>query len=136
MNIHLTSYGQGIPLVFFHGWGFDSQIWLPLVPELKAFYHVILVDLPGFGLTSMMDWFEFKTKLLASLPHQFALVGWSMGGLYSMRLALEEPERVNYLLNIATSPRFLSDNLWPGLSKEVLFNFYNKLLANTDDALS
>ncbi|TID99119.1 pimelyl-ACP methyl ester esterase, partial [Legionella pneumophila] len=26
MNIHLDKYGQGMPLVLFHGWGIYSQI--------------------------------------------------------------------------------------------------------------
>lgn len=136
MNINLTSYGQGTPLVFFHGWGFDSQIWLPLVPELKAHYQLILVDLPGFGLTSMMEWPEFKKSLLTILPLRFAVAGWSMGGLYATRLAAEEPQRVQCLLNISSSPRFITDSLWPGVSKEVFINFYNNLSSNLTATLN
>ena len=77
MNINIERYGQGKPLVFFHGWGFDSQIWLPLIPFFKDSYQLILVDLPGFGFTSMMDWQTFKVNLLPLLPPQFALAGWS-----------------------------------------------------------
>ena len=54
MNVSQLSYGQGKPIVFFHGWGFDHQIWLPLVPLLNNKYQLILVDLPGFGQTPMM----------------------------------------------------------------------------------
>ncbi|HAT9096795.1 TPA: pimelyl-ACP methyl ester esterase, partial [Legionella pneumophila subsp. pneumophila] len=43
MNIHLDKYGQGMPLVLFHGWGFDSQIWQPIIPYLKPKYQIILV---------------------------------------------------------------------------------------------
>ncbi len=49
MTIHITKYGNKHPLVFFHGWGFDSQVWLSLVPLLEDKYELILVDLPGFG---------------------------------------------------------------------------------------
>lgn len=136
MNIHLSRYGHGIPLVFFHGWGFDSQIWLPLVPDLKETYQLILVDLPGFGLTSMMDWSEFKKRLLALLPNQFALAGWSMGGLYATRLAIEEPDRVSHLLNITSSPRFITDFLWPGVPKEVFVTFHNNLSSDLQGTLS
>lgn len=127
MNINIHSYGKGFPLVCFHGWGFDSQIWLPLIPELFTDYQLILVDLPGFGHTPIMDWGLFKELLVAQLPSKFALIGWSMGGLYAMRLAVEEPNRVDYLVNVTSSPRFLHTHLWPGVSQEVFKRFYKKL---------
>lgn len=123
MKINIHSYGKGFPLVFFHGWGFDSQIWLPLVSKLSMDYQLILVDLPGFGHSSIMDWDSFKELLMAQLPHQFALIGWSMGGLYAMRLAVEEPGRVDYLVNVTSSPRFLNSDLWPGVSLDVFKRF-------------
>ncbi|MCE0723853.1 alpha/beta fold hydrolase [Legionella resiliens] len=127
MNINIRSYGKGFPLVFFHGWGFDSQIWLPLIPKLSRDYQLILVDLPGFGHSPLMNWDSFKELLLAQLPNQFALVGWSMGGLYAMRLAIEEVGRVDYLVNITSSPRFLNSDLWSGVSQDVFKRFYKNL---------
>ncbi|AMQ27760.1 TPA: alpha/beta fold hydrolase [Legionella pneumophila] len=135
MNIHLDKYGQGMPLVLFHGWGFDSQIWQPIIPCLKPKYQIILVDLPGFGLTPMMDWESFKKNLLNQLPDKFALAGWSMGGLYATRLAIEEPARVQYLINITSSPRFISDINWPGVAEEVFVNFYNNLSKDINKTL-
>lgn len=136
MNININRYGQGIPLVLFHGWGFDSQIWLPLIPFLENNYQLILVDLPGFGFTSMMDWQAFKVYLLEQLPPQFALAGWSMGGLYATRLAIEEPGRVRCLLNINSSPRFITDTLWPGVAKELFVNFYKNLSTDLNKTLN
>jgi len=135
MKINHTRFGEGFPLVFFHGWGFDSHIWLPLVPDLERKYQIILIDLPGFGLTSMMSWSDFKQELLCLLPKEFALIGWSMGGLYASRLAIEHPERVKYLINVSSSPRFINDPLWPGVSKEVFVTFYTNLSANTEQTL-
>lgn len=136
MNIKMNHYGAGFPLVFFHGWGFDNQIWMPLVPQLMMHYELILVDLPGFGQTPMMSWDEFKGQLLSQLPEQFAVIGWSMGGLYSTRIALEAPERVTCLLNITSSPKFLLEGDWPGISKEVFTTFYQSLLRDTRATLN
>lgn len=130
MNVQINRYGQGSPLVLFHGWGFDNQIWSTLIPELHEEYELILVDLPGFGFTPMMTWHEFKEQLLEHLPPLFALAGWSMGGLYATRLAIEAPDRVRCLLNINSSPRFIAAPEWPGVSSEVFVNFYKNL--NTD----
>lgn len=127
MTIHLTRYGSGVPVVLFHGWGFDSQVWKPLMPCLQDHYQLICVDLPGFGLTPIMDWLAFKEKLLVQLPNQFAVVGWSMGGLYATRLSLEEPQCITHLLNICSSPCFLLDDNWPGVAQSVFTTFYQKL---------
>lgn len=136
MNIHIKRYGTGIPVVFFHGWGFDHQIWSSLIPQLQDNYQLILVDLPGFGLTDMMDWLRFKEYLLKFLPEQFALVGWSMGGLYATRLAIEEPNKVLYLLNITSSPRFIADEVyWPGVTKDVFAHFYKNLSLDVNKTL-
>lgn len=128
MNVHINKYGAGFPLVLFHGWGFDCQIWMPLVSQLEHNYQLILVDLPGFGQTPAMSWEQLKQQLFEQLPKKFALLGWSMGGLYATRLALEEPQRVTQLINVASSPRFLLDNNWPGVAKEVFSSFYQNLL--------
>jgi len=135
MTIQLTSCGEGMPLVFFHGWGFDHQIWLPVMTLLQSRYQIILVDLPGFGLTPMMGWLSFKAQLLAQLPDKFAVIGWSMGGLYAMRLAIEEPQQVTHLLTICSSPRFIGDSVWPGVHYQVFIRFYDKLSANLNATL-
>lgn len=109
-----------------HGWGFDSQIWTPLVSFLEHDYQLYLVDLPGFGLSPYMEWDEFKTALLRQLPQHFALVGWSMGGLMATRLSIEAPERVTQLMNIASSPRFIQDSDWSGVDPAVFNTFYKQ----------
>jgi pimeloyl-[acyl-carrier protein] methyl ester esterase len=135
MNINLTKQGEGIPLVLFHGWGFDSQIWDSLLSQIQCSYSLITVDLPGFGLTPLMEWSQFKNQLLTQLPKQCIVLGWSMGGLYATRLALEEPSRVRGLINVASSPCFLLTEDWPGISKEIFSNFYKNLLKDSEATL-
>lgn len=120
-------HGQGFPLVLFHGWGFNAQVWTLNLAALALHYQVHLVDLPGFGGTSPMDWHTFKEALLPQLPRQFALLGWSMGGLFATRLAIETPERVSHLINVASSPRFIKDHEWPGVEPHVFDIFYRQL---------
>lgn len=135
MNINLISHGQGLPVVFFHGWGFDHHVWLPLVDKLAAQYQLILVDLPGFGSTPIMTWSDFKTQLLNQLPKTFALAGWSLGGLYAQRLAIEELHRVSSLMSIASSPCFIADESWPAVPKEVFSHFYKNLSLDLEKTL-
>jgi pimeloyl-[acyl-carrier protein] methyl ester esterase len=130
MNLNINSFGKGKPLVFFHGWGFDQFIWRNLANAIEDKFTIYLVDLPGFGQSALMDWETFKPLLLEELPERFGVVGWSMGGLFATRLALEENIRVTHLFNVATSPRFLKDGEWPGVEKKILATFFLNLVEN------
>lgn len=127
MNIYITKHGSGRPIVFLHGWGFDSRVWFSLLEVFQKKNQVFLVDLPGFGKTPNMEWDEFKNNLLTALPEKFALIGWSMGGLIATRLCIEEPLRVEKLINVASSPYFIQDEGWHGVDEKILHNFYMKL---------
>lgn len=127
MNIHLSNSGQGQPLVLFHGWGFDSRVWDPVLALLEDSYQLICVDLPGFGYTPCMEWEEFKSQLLLMLPQKFSIAGWSLGGLFATRLAIEAGDRITALLNIGSSPCFVSRENWPGVDKAVFSAFHDKL---------
>lgn len=134
-NIHINRDGAGYPLVLFHGWGFDSRVWQPIIPLLTHQYEVYTVDLPGFGSTSFMGWDEFKEGLLLQLPSTFALAGWSLGGMVATRLALENMNSVSHLINIASSPRFIEDKEWPGVSIATLTQFGERLMTQPEQVL-
>jgi len=130
-RLAIQVFGQGTPLVLLHGWGFDSQIWQSVLPNLLALeklYQLYLVDLPGFGGSSKMGWKDFKQQLLVHLPSQFILGGWSLGGLFATRLASEEPQRVMKLLQITSSPYFLRAEGWAGIAPDILDDFYHRFV--------
>lgn len=134
MNVYCETIGRGKPLVLFHGWGFDHSIWYGLVNKLSNQYQCYLIDLPGFGKSALLPWQSFKDELLSLLPSEFALMGWSLGGLFASRLALEETQ-VTHLINVASSPYFIKDENWPGIKKDVFRGFYNNLTANPKKVL-
>jgi pimeloyl-[acyl-carrier protein] methyl ester esterase len=135
LEIHFIRQGKGYPLIFFHGWGFDSHVWRSLLPELSLSYELWFIDLPGFGHTPYMPWEIFKQSLLKQLPKRFALAGWSMGGLFATRLVIEVPDRVTHLINIASSPYFMKDASWPGIETHVFNTFYENLTADPKKVL-
>ena len=47
--IHFESQGQGLGLVFTHGFGDDSTTWSPLWPALARCHRVLRWDLLGHG---------------------------------------------------------------------------------------
>jgi pimeloyl-[acyl-carrier protein] methyl ester esterase len=133
---HIFQIGQGRPLVLFHGWGFDSQIWRAGLPKLACHFDLFCVDLPGFGLTPLMDWDEFNSSLLNQLPELFAVGGWSLGGLVATRLVLEAPHRISHLINIASSPYFIQDGCWPGIPKATLSLFGERLVHDAETVIT
>lgn len=136
MNLRIYPLGgKGVPLVMFHGWGFDSQVWAPLAPALQQHAHLYLVDLPGFGQSALMDWECFKSQLLHQLPEQFAVVGWSMGGSYAIRLASECPDRVTQLVGICASPKLISENDWPGIDAKMFDVFMSQFVSHPAETL-
>ncbi|WED44298.1 alpha/beta fold hydrolase [Legionella cardiaca] len=136
MNLNIKIRGKGPALVFFHGWGFDHKIWLGLAQILENRYTLYLVDLPGFGLSSLMDWPQFKLLLLDKLPDHFAVIGWSLGGLYASKMAIESPERITHLINVASSPRFIKEKDWPGVEQRVFDGFLQNLLVDSQQTIS
>ena len=46
----VSTMGKGPKLVLIHGWGSNSNIWIPITQKLSKMYKVYLVDIPGYGL--------------------------------------------------------------------------------------
>jgi pimeloyl-[acyl-carrier protein] methyl ester esterase len=124
------------PLLLLHGWGFDSQIWQPLLPWLTHDYEIFFVDLPGFGKSNLMDWQTFKASVLSQLPQQFAVLGWSLGGLYATRLAIEAPDRITDLINVASSPCFTQKLPWRGIEVVMLEQFSQQVRQDPKNVLA
>lgn len=49
-NIHYKEYGEADKtLIFIHGWGCDLNTWKYQFDNFKDQYHIVLIDLPGYG---------------------------------------------------------------------------------------
>jgi putative pimeloyl-BioC--CoA transferase BioH len=132
MSVYIEQLGRGPDLVLLHGWGLNGAVWQEVIPYLQQHYRLHLVDLPGFGhsrdmVMSKYDLSALSETVLAELPPQFHVLGWSMGGLLALRMALDHPARIQRLILTASSPCFLQQTDWPGIRAEVLAGF-NALL--------
>ena len=126
-HLHLTISGKGPPLILLHGWGWHSGIWDSLLPQLQNKYEVFAIDLPGFGksplLTSSYTFDEIIPYLLAVVPDQAAWLGWSLGGLFALWIAIYFPSHVSRLITVTSSPCFVAGDDWPGVSSATLEKF-------------
>jgi pimeloyl-ACP methyl ester carboxylesterase len=107
LRVHVVEIpGEGTPIVMLHGGGSTLASWAPMVPVLRG-HHLFLVDRPGCGQTDGFDYSGVELRrhavvfvggVLDALGlDRVALIGNSMGGLWSMLYAKEHPERVEAL---------------------------------------
>ena len=119
--IYKTSIGKGEKVAILHGWSCDHRHMQPLVDLLSDRYHVTNIDLPGRGQS---DWkpgiktiHDIADLLLPHLPKKAIYIAWSFGGLVSISIAARYPERVKRFIGIATTPKFVEEDHWAGISK-------------------
>ena len=101
--------GEGAPLTMIHGLGGAAVNFTKLAPILARKRRVLIPDLPGHGLSEPCEHVEGiatysrhvhkVAQLEGMLPG--AVLGYSMGGVVALRLAVEEPEDVTALALVA-----------------------------------
>lgn len=106
LGVRVLESGDGDPLIFVHGGGSSAAEWAPLLAELSD-HRCLAVDRPGCGATDPFDYrgidlrrhaVGFLDGLLDALELERAsFIANSMGGLWSLWLALERPHRVSSL---------------------------------------
>jgi non-heme chloroperoxidase len=158
IELYYEDHGSGQPVVLSHGYPLSGASWEKQVPVLLgAGYKVITYDRRGFGKSSQpatgynYDTFaEDLHKLVTHLKlHDFALVGFSMGGGEVARyLGKYGSNGVSkavmiagvppYLLKAADNPEGVDGSVFAGIEKAVaadryaFFTEFFKNFYNTD----
>ena len=92
-HLHVECFGEGRPLVLLHGLADHMGTWSRLLPLLPQNRRIILVDLPGHGLSTRQGPFDADSmarRLLDGFDllglDSFDLVAHSLGGAVSLAL--------------------------------------------------
>ena len=121
------------PIILLHGWGMNKTIWVEMVALLpeEIQSRIQCLDLPGYGdnrvelekydLMSLTNW------LAGQINQTSIVIGWSLGGLLAQNLAYRFAEKVSKIGLIASSPKFMKTDNWPGIKSEVLTMFLDQL---------
>jgi pimeloyl-[acyl-carrier protein] methyl ester esterase len=126
----VTAKGSGPVLNVVHGWGMNAHLFDDWSDELAKYFCVNLIDLPGHGLNHeeilSLDLDELAEEA-AHIPKGHWL-GWSMGGLLALNLALKKPEQMESLVMLCATPCFVKHEHWPhGTDEKVLIQFAENL---------
>lgn len=94
--------GEGEPLVLVHGLGGAASNWLALAPLLLPGRRVTVPELPGHGGSSPLpaapSLNAYADRIALLLDEPAAVVGHSLGGAITLRLAIRHPELVSALV--------------------------------------
>src|SRR5918997_6366761 len=109
LTVRVLETGAGEPLVLLHGSGMSAPTWAPLLPHLHE-RRVHAFDLPGFGLSDPHDYSGRSLRrhavaqigsMLDALGLERATVaGTSLGAMWALCMALEQPERVRSVVGL------------------------------------
>ena len=111
-RVHYQEFGESTnpKLILIHGYTASLYVWKTVAPMLAdEGFHVIAVDLLGFGYSDKPSWFDYsitsQARMVARLMNRLGIgratmVGSSYGGAVAATLALDYPERVEKLVLI------------------------------------
>jgi pimeloyl-ACP methyl ester carboxylesterase len=171
-ELYVEESGAGPPLVLLHGLGGSGADWEPTVAAFHDRFRVVRVDLRGCGRTRDLlhphgpftlpqlsaDVVAVLGQLRAGPAH---LLGWSLGGMIALQLAVDAPQLVRSLCLVNTGPdwtpktplqrlalrlrgsvttllgpgpmaRVVAPRLFPGRDQEALRRRYIERLAGSD----
>lgn len=119
-------------LVFLHGWGMSSHIFHPVIEKMSVWVDIESADLPGYNNNSVpqaesLDFEQYAQLTASQLPDKCVLVGWSLGGLVAQQIALTQPQKIQKLILLCSSPCFLEQASWRGIKPDVLDLFKSQL---------
>ncbi len=108
--IYYEEFGDnGQPLILLHGYALNGLMWEFQIPEFARNYRTIVVDLRGFGKSSCGPRWSTAVMaedilgLIAEMDIRgAALLGFSMSGPVSFRVALSRPDRISKLILVSS----------------------------------
>lgn len=136
--LHALVQGQGFPILCLHGHPGSGQSLSVFTQHLSTRFRTIAPDLRGYGRSRATTAFVMADHLndLEALLDRHAItrclvLGWSLGGILALELALRMPERVSGLILVATAARPKSshpaigwqDNAYTGVAS--ILNWFN-----------
>jgi aminoacrylate hydrolase len=107
------------PLILVSGWALKKEMWMAIAPPLSEHFKVITFDNRGCGKSdrpegpySLDDYVDDILGLMDHLGLETAnMMGYALGAMILMHLAIEHPERLDKLVLLNTVAEYATDDL-------------------------
>jgi 3-oxoadipate enol-lactonase len=127
LSLHHTVDGDGDRVLVLAGsLGSTYEMWELQLPALTGRFRVVRFDHPGHGgspLPSFRTVDGIAAEVVALLDElgldRVSFCGLSLGGAVGMRLALDQPDRLDLLVVCCTSMRFATPEFWDDRARAV-----------------
>lgn len=113
VRLRVNEVGSGEAVLFIHGMLGTGPYWGPLLRQLSGL-RCLVVDRPGYGLSSSLDWSQqamgptiadaFRGALDGLGIDRAHVVGGSIGGVLALHLAQRHPKRVGRIVMLGGGP--------------------------------
>ena len=94
-------------LILLPGASGNTKFWTPLIAYLPEQYETKIIDYPGFGhspaINNINNFNCLKNYVLDKIQAKTILIAQSMGGIFAIATAFEQPHLIKGLVLIATS---------------------------------
>lgn len=105
-RLYYEDVGQGRPLIFLHGFGWDMRQWSRQIALFSSEYRVLSLDARGHGKSSLppgpLPPEMFRQDVIAMMDHaripSAVFCGSSMGGHVALQVAINTGERVDAMI--------------------------------------
>jgi len=129
--LHVHEAGEGYPILCLHGHPGSGASLSVFTQHLSQRFQTLAPDLRGYGNSPARADFaiadhlgDLEAVLDRYTVSQCLILGWSLGGILAMELALKLPERVSGLILVASAARpwgshppiTWQDNFYTGVS--------------------
>lgn len=121
VNIYYQVNGDGIPIIFIHGFGESEDVFRIQKRALSKKYKIITYDLRGHGKSSRVEYGLNMIRLSMDLEelmdylglNKYMVVAWSMGSSvlfeYINRFSTK---RLDKICIVDKSPKMINDEAW------------------------
>jgi pimeloyl-[acyl-carrier protein] methyl ester esterase len=122
-------------IIFVHGWASGPYVWIHQVSYFKDTCRVHTPELLGYGnrrpakgdifSQTVNDLADFIT---ANRLENVCLVGWSLGGMVSLKLTATLKDKIDRLVLIGTTARFVqSDDFKDAVPRDIVKRIHERM---------